>query len=115
MIRAAAWAEYRNRPTLLGCHQVIVRLRELLATSSSTTALKKAFRLRLPLEVVDLTKASAQNERAIAAEIDKMRMEEAIASKDPAVAQQYFSEVYGKGTLDQKIDDQGSGIGLRHA
>ena len=45
----------------------------------------------------------AQNERAIKAEIDKMRMEEAIASKDPAVAQQYFSEVYGKGTLDQKL------------
>lgn len=45
----------------------------------------------------------AENERAITAEIDKMRMEEAIASEDPAVPQQYFSEVYGKGTLDQKL------------
>lgn len=41
----------------------------------------------------------AENERAIAAEIDKMRMEEAIASSDPEVTQQYFSDLLGKGEL----------------
>ena len=93
MIRAAAWAEYRNRPTLLGCHQVIVRLRELLATSSSTTAPQEGLLIEAAPRGRRFDEGKrAQNERAIAAEIDKMRMEEAIASKDPAVAQQYFSE-----------------------
>tara|TARA_B000000565_G_scaffold207647_1_gene161047 strand:- start:2737 stop:4899 length:2163 start_codon:yes stop_codon:yes gene_type:complete len=41
----------------------------------------------------------AENERAIAAEIDKMRMEEAIASNDPEVTRQYFSDLLGKGEL----------------
>ena len=89
---------YRNRPTLLGYHQAIARLRELLVANLSITARKKGFRSKQPLGRRFDEGKRAENERAIAAEIDKMRMEEAIASNDPEVTR-YFSDLLGKGEL----------------